>query len=213
MTRREFGLPEHGFVFAAFNAAYKITPAEWDVWMALLADLPGSVLWLADPGETARANMLREAAGRGVAAERLVWAGRILHDEHLARHRLADLFLDTFAYNAHTTAVDALWAGLPILTLAGRSLAARIAASLLHALGLPELVTTTREDYAALARALAGDPVRLADLRARLAEASRTRAQFDTRRYTRSLEQGLAAAIARSAAGLAPVDIVIPPAE
>lgn len=211
MTRRAFGLPEQGFVFAAFNAPYKITPAEWDVWMGLLAALPGSVLWLADPGATARANLAREAAARGVAPERLVWAERTLHDEHLARHRLADLFLDTFAYNAHTTAVDALWAGLPILTLAGRSFAARIAGSLLHALGLPELVTTTREDYAALAQALAGDPQRLAGLRARLAEACRTGPQFDTRRYTRSLEQGLAAAIERNAAGLAPEDIVIAP--
>jgi len=212
MTRREFGLPEHGFVFATFNAAYKITPAEWDVWMGLLAALPASVLWLADPGATARANLTREAAARGVAPERLIWAGRIAHDEHLARHRLADLFLDTFAYNAHTTAVDALWAGLPILTLAGRSFAARVAASLLHALGLPELVTTTHEEYTALARALAGDPARLADLRARLAEACRTGPQFDTLRYTRSLELGLAAAIEHCAAGLAPEDIVIPPA-
>lgn len=213
MTRAEFGLPASSFVFAAFNAAYKITPAEWDVWMGLLRALPHAVLWLADPGPAARANLAGEAAARGIAAERLVWATRTAFDVHIARHALADLFLDTFAYNAHTTASDALWGGLPVLTLAGQGFAARVAASLLQALGLPELITTSPADYAALALALARDPARLEDLRTRLVQGRRSAPLFDTAGYTRDLERGLAAAIARHAAGHAPDDIHIPAAD
>lgn len=212
MSRAVFALPPSAFVFAAFNAAYKITPAEWDLWMGLLSALPEAVLWLADPGATARANLMREAAARGVAPERLVWAGRTRFDEHFARHALADLFLDTFAYNAHTTASDALWGGLPVLTMAGQGFAARVAASLLHTLGLPELIVTSKADYAALAIALARDPARLAALRARLAEARQSAPLFDTAGYTRYLERGFAAAIARHEGGLAPADIAIPAA-
>lgn len=210
MTRAEFGLPESGFVFCAFNAAYKITPAEWTVWMELLRAAPDSVLWLADPGERARANLKREAAALGVAADRLVFTSRVADPaEHIARHRLADLFLDTFAYNAHTTASDALWGGLPVLTMAGRSFAARVAASLLQAAGLAELITESRDDYAALALALARDPVRLGKLRARLEQNRRTCPLFDTARYTRDLESAFSAAIDREAAGLAPQDISV----
>lgn len=210
LTRAQFGLPEAGFVFCCFNNIYKITAAEWDVWMGLLAEVPGSVLWLPRPGAQAEANLKREAAARGVAPERLVFAESADYAIYIARHGVADLFLDTFTYNAHTTASDALWGGVPVLTLAGRSFAARVAASVLHAADLPELVTTTREEYAALALALASDPARLAALKARVAAARHGSALFDTRRYTRNLETGLAMAVARARAGLPPEDLAVP---
>ena len=133
---RECGLPEKGFVFCSFNNSYKITPEMFDVWMRLLKAVPGSVLWLLEGNRFAPANLRREAEARGVAAERLVFAPRMPLPEHLARHRLADLFLDTFPVNAHTTASDALWAGCPVLTLAGETFVSRVAGSLLRAVGL-----------------------------------------------------------------------------
>ncbi|WP_170065936.1 tetratricopeptide repeat protein [Novosphingobium guangzhouense] len=187
--RAGHGLPPDGFVFASFNQCYKISPAEWDVWMALLRAVEGSVLWLLRTNPWAEANLQREAAARGVDAQRLVFAPPLPHGEHLGRLTHADLFLDTFAVNAHTTASDALWAGLPVLTLTGRQFAARVAASLLCAVGLPELTTQTVEDYAATALALARDPARLADLRARLATNRRTHPLFDTEGYTRRVER------------------------
>ena len=139
-TRGEVGLPEAGFVFCCFNNNYKITPTVFDVWMRLLGQVAGSVLWLLEDNPTAARNLRREAQARGIAPERLVFAPRVRLDEHLARHRLADLFLDTLPCNAHTTASDALWAGLPILTALGSAFPGRVAASLLYAAGLPELV-------------------------------------------------------------------------
>ncbi len=206
-TRAQHGLPETGLVFCSFNQVWKISPKEFDVWMDLLREVPGSVLWLFRSNPLAGSNLRHEAAARGVAPERLVLAEHLPHAEHLARLRHADLFLDCFTYNAHTTASDALWAGVPVLTCAGRAFPARVATSLLVAAGLPELVTTTPEDYARLALALAADAPRLADLRARLAAQRETCALFDTRAHTRTIEAAWTAIVERARAGLAPADI------
>src|SRR4029453_18065999 len=139
--RASAGLPPDGFVFCCFNNSYKIQPPVFDVWMRLLQGVEGSVLWLLADNAAATRNLKREAAARGIDPERLVFAPRRDLPEHLARHRLADVFLDTLPYNAHTTASDALWAGLPVVTCKGNTFAGRVAASLLHAAGLPELVT------------------------------------------------------------------------
>ena len=187
-TRAECGLPEDGFVFCCFNSPYKLTPALFDVWARLLRAVPGSVLWLFAGDPLVAANLRREAERRGVAADRLVFAPPRPQPEHLARHRLAGLFLDTLPYNAHTTASDALWAGLPVVTCRGPTFAGRVAASLLKTVGLPELVTESLEAYEALALDLARDPERLADLRARLAAARATSPLFDADRFARDLE-------------------------
>ena len=187
-SRTECGLPEAGFVFACFNNSYKLTPEFFEVWMRLLREVPGSVLWLLQDNKWAADNLRREAQARGVAPERLVFAPRRKLPEHLARHRLADLFLDTLPCNAHTTASDALWAGLPVLTCAGRSLAARVAGSLLQAVGLPELVTHDLAEYEALALKLAREPGLLAGLRERLARNRLSTPLFDCERYARHLE-------------------------
>jgi len=186
--RADCGLPDRGFVFCCFNNTFKITPDFFDIWMRLLRALPGSVLWLFEANKLVRANLEREAKARGVAPERLVFAPKLPQAEHLARHRLADLFLDTLPYNAHTTASDALWAGLPVLTCAGDTFAGRVAGSLLRAIGLDELITASPREYEALALQLARDPERLARLRARLMQNRRTYPLFDTERYTRHLE-------------------------
>lgn len=187
-ARAELGLPERGFVFCCFNNNYKISPAEFDIWMRLLARVEGSVLWLLEDNRWAAANLRREAEARGIAADRLVFAPRMPLAEHLARHACADLFLDTFKVNAHTTTSDALWAGLPVLTKLGGSFAARVAGSLLHAVGLPEMATETVEQYETLALDLATDPVRLAAVRERLAANRLTAPLFDTERTTRAIE-------------------------
>jgi protein O-GlcNAc transferase len=185
-TRAEAGLPQDGFVFCCFNNSFKITAPVFALWMRLLAALPGSVLWLKQTGEAAKANLQQAARAQGVDPARLVFAAAALLDVHLARHRLADLFLDTLPYNAHATACDALWAGLPVLTCRGTAFAGRVAASLLTAVGLTELITETAEDYKALALALARDPARLAALRAKLV--SGPSPLFDTPRLARDLE-------------------------
>lgn len=188
-SRAEAGLPETGLVFCSFNQAYKLGPEMFDTWCALLREVPGSVLWLLDPGPEARANLAREAEARGVPAERLVYADKLPLAAHLARLGLADLALDTYPYTSHTTGSDALWAGVPMLTRMGETFASRVGASLLRAVGLDELVTTTQADYQRLALALAADPPRLAGLRARLAENRRSAPLFDTERFTRDLER------------------------
>jgi predicted O-linked N-acetylglucosamine transferase (SPINDLY family) len=188
-SRAECGLPDEGFVFCCFNNGYKITPAMFDVWMDLLKAVPGSVLWLLEVNRLAPANLGREAEARGVAAQRLVFAPRQPLAEHLARHRAADLFLDCFPVNAHTTASDALWTGLPLLTIAGETFVSRVAGSLLRTVGLPELITTSLQDYADTALRLARDPSLLGDLRAALAESRKTSRLFDGDRFARSLEQ------------------------
>ena len=187
-SRAECGLPEAGFVFCCFNNTYKITPAMFDIWMRLLRAVPGSVLWLLDANSGAKANLAREAAARGVGPEHIIFAPRLPLPEHLARHRLADLFLDTLPYNAHTTASDALWAGLPVLTCSGETFAGRVAGSLLRTIGLRELITTSLDEYEALALRLARDAPLLAQLRDNLAENRLTSPLFDTECFTRNLE-------------------------
>lgn len=192
-SRAECGLPETGFVFCCFNNNYKITPAVFGVWMRLLQAIPGSVLWILDANRFAPANLRREAVARGVAAERLVFAPRVAVAEHLARHRLADLFLDTFPVNAHTTASEALWAGCPMLTIAGETFVSRVAGSLLNALGMRELVTTSLGDYEAMALRLARDPKHLANLRSRLQSNRTGSALFDGGQFAKGLEKAYVA--------------------
>jgi len=188
-TRAEAGLPADGFVFCCFNNDWKITSPVFDIWMRLLAAVEGSVLWLLGDNRWAVENLRREAVARGIAAERLIFAERAPNDIHLARHRLADLFLDTLPCNAHTTASDALWSGVPIVTCAGRSFPARVAGSLLCAVGLEQLVTHSLEEYEALARALAHDRDRLTSLHAHLSHERERLPLFDTPRFRRHLEQ------------------------
>ncbi len=203
--RASFGLPAEGFVFACFNNSFKITPDVFDIWMRLLLQVPGSVLWLFKGNDASRASLWREAARRGVAAERLVWAERMPQMAvHLARHAHADLFLDTFYYNAHTTASDALWAGLPVLTMAGTTFASRVSASLLRAVGLPELVTDSPDGYERVALELAWSPPALAALRKRLVQSRDTSPLFDTPLFARRIEAAFEAMWARHCAGLAP---------
>ncbi len=182
-------MPEEGFVYCSFNNSYKITADVFGVWMELLKVVPGSVLWLLEGNRFIPANLRREAQIRGVAAERLVFAPRRPLPEHLARHRSADLFLDTFPVNAHTTASDALWAGCPVLTLAGETFASRVAGSLLRTMGLPELVTTSLADYQALALRLARNADMLADLRTRLEANRKNSPLFDGGQFARNLEK------------------------
>lgn len=184
-TRAEMGLPETGFVFCCFNTNWKITPEVFDIWMHLLTQVPGSVLWLRQGNE---AVLRREAQARGVDPTRLVFAGHVPAEVHLARHQLADLFLDTLPYNAHTTAVDALQAGLPVITRLGEAFPGRIAASHLTAAGLPELVTTSAADYEALALALARDPARLKAIRDTLKANRKSAPLFDMARFTHNIE-------------------------
>jgi predicted O-linked N-acetylglucosamine transferase (SPINDLY family) len=209
LTRAEAGLPEEGFVFCCFNNSFKIVPETFDSWMRILKQVEGSVLWLIDDNSSAAANLKKEAASRGVHQERLVFAKRIATPEHLARHRLADLFLDTLPYNAHTTASDALWTGLPVLTLAGETFAGRVAASLLTALGLPELITATAGEYESLAVALASAPSRLAALRHKLAANRLSKPLFDIARYTRHIEAAYSQMIERYQADLSPEHIFV----
>lgn len=187
-TRSECGLPENAFVYACFNSSYKVTPAMFDIWMRVLQALPGSVLWLLGDNRWQERNLRNAATARGIAPERLVFAPRVHVSQHLARQRLADLALDTLPCNAHTTASDALWAGVPLLTCAGRGLPARVAGSLLKAIGLPELVTASLEEYEAMALDLARSPGRLAELRARLQANRTTWPLFDAARFCRHLE-------------------------
>jgi predicted O-linked N-acetylglucosamine transferase (SPINDLY family) len=209
-SRAEAGLPDHGFVFGCFNNAFKITPDVFDVWMRLLGATEGSVLWLS-AGGSARDNLRCEAAHRGIAADRLIFAPRTpLMEDHLARYRLADLFLDTLHFNAHTTASDALWAGLPVLSCAGATYAGRVAGSLLHAVGLPELVAHSLGDYEALALRLAREPALLASFRQRLARHRRTFPLFDTTRFTRHLEAAYTAMWERQQRGEPPQSFAVP---
>ena len=203
--RRACGLPDDAFVYCCFNNHFKIGPTTFAGWMRILKAVPHGVLWLRDDGPRLAANLRRSAVAAGVAAERIVFAPVLPSNaDHLARHRMADVFLDTLPYNAHTTAADALWAGLPVLTCAGRSYAARVGASVLSAAGLPELITSTQADYEALAVALALDRPRMAALRARWAQARSRAPLFDTSRHTRCLEAALDAMQQRHLAGLPP---------
>lgn len=187
-SRSELGLPETAFVFCCFNNNYKITPHVFDVWMRILRAVPKSVLWLIEDSAAASANLRREAARRAVDPSRLVFAPRIAQEEHLARQKSADLFLDTYPYNAHTTGSDALWMGLPLITRPGKSFASRVAASLLRSIGMPDLIVPTFGDYEALAVAMAQDPGRLAEIKRRLATQRPASRLFDLERFTRGIE-------------------------
>jgi predicted O-linked N-acetylglucosamine transferase (SPINDLY family) len=209
--RADEGLPQDTFVFCCFNAAWKITPAIFDVWMRLLAGVPGSVLWLLDDNEAARRNLRRAASGKGIDPARLIFAPRIQPAMHLARHRLADLFLDTLPYNAHTTASDALWTGVPLVTCKGQQFDGRVAASLLETAGLPDLITETVEEYEALALELARDPPRLAALRARMAESRLSSPLFDIDRFRAAIETAYLRMVNRARAGLAPESFALAP--
>jgi len=208
-SREELGLPRSAFVFCCFNNSYKITPGVFDCWMRILRQVDGSVLWLLEDDPTASSNLRREGAKRGVNPERLVFAKRMALPEHLARHRSADLFIDTLPYNAHTTAIDALWAGLPVLTLPGEAFASRVAASLLRAIRLPELITATQDEYENTAVALAADAQRLADIRRRLADNRLTAPLFDAKLFARHLEQAYQQMIERYQRDLPPEHILI----
>jgi protein O-GlcNAc transferase len=187
-SRSKCDLPEQGFVFCCFNNSYKITPALFSIWMRLLKDVRGSVLWLLKSNALVEKNLRREAATRGVNPQRLIFAPRMSLPEHLARHRLADLFLDTIPCNAHTTASDALWAGLPVLTCTGKTFAGRVAGSLLRAAGIPELITSSSAEYEALALKLARHPKRLSQYRFKLEQARSNAPLFDSGRFTKKLE-------------------------
>lgn len=187
-TRRQMGLPQKGFVFCCFNNVYKVTPAMFEIWMRLLRRVDGSVLWLLAENEAVIRNLRAQAAERGIDPDRLVFAARVKLDVHLARHRLADLFLDTLPCNAHTTASDALWAGLPVVTCLGKCFAGRVAASLLAAIGLPELVALNLDDYEALALNFAVAPNRLHKVRENLMRNRLSCPLFDTERYRRDIE-------------------------
>jgi len=209
-TREELGLPQKGFVYCCFNNSYKISPGTFDGWMRILKQVPGGVLWLTQGNAIAVDNLRQEAQRRGVAGERLIFAPRMASmEEHLARHRAADLFLDTLPCNAHTTASDALWAGLPVLTRMGESFAARVAASLLYAIGLPELVTTTQAQYESTAIELAADPGRVAQFKDRLHRNRLTMPLFDTEQFTRDLENSYTQMYERYQADSSPQHIYV----
>jgi predicted O-linked N-acetylglucosamine transferase (SPINDLY family) len=210
--RPELGLPTDAFVFSCFNNSYKISPQTFDLWMDILAAVPESVLWLKVEFPVAEKNLRAAASSRGVDPARLVFAARV--DDmaaHLARQRAADLFLDTAPYNAHTTTVDALWVGLPVLTREDAAFVGRAASSLLKAIGLPELVTHTPEEYRDRAIALARDPVQLAALRARLKANRLTQPLFNTKLYTRHLEAAYTTMYERLHDGKRPEQIVVSP--
>ncbi len=209
--RAELGLPEKGFVFCCFNNNYKIVPAQFESWMRILRSVDDAALWLLEDSPAAAANLRREATRRGVDPTRLVFAPRARSPEHLARHRVADLFLDTLPFNAHTTASDALWAGLPILTRIGETFAGRVAASLLSAMGLPELIAPTRETYEALAVTLAKDPSRMEGLKRAVAHNRLVAPLFDTDRFVRHIEAAYIAMHQRRRSGLPPDHIEIEP--
>jgi len=211
-SRKELGLPDSGLVFCCFNNTFKITPNIFGLWMRLLRQIEGSVLWLSAANNSAPNNLRHEAESRGVSADRLIFAPRIQSSEdHLARQQVADLFLDTFPYNAHATGSDALWAGLPVLTCAGPTFASRVAGSLLTAVGLPELITTSLPEYEAMALKLARDPALLASIRQKLARNRQTEPLFNTGRFTRHIEAAYAAMWERSQRGERPQGFAVAP--
>jgi predicted O-linked N-acetylglucosamine transferase (SPINDLY family) len=209
MTHADLGLPEDGFVFCCLNNNYKIMPTEFAIWMRVMKKVEGSVLWLWCNHDIAKDNLRAAAAKHGISGDRLIFADYMPQSEHLARLRHADLFIDTFHVNAHTTASDALWAGLPVVTLAGKQFAARVAASLLSAVGLPELITDTPAAYEELILKLAQNPDMLAELRTKLDANCLTEPLFDTERYTRDFERGIEQAFAQRLAGEVLSDIAV----
>ena len=188
-TLTELGLPEGGFIFCCFNNNFKITPDTLDSWARILQEVNGSILWLLEDSPTAANNLQKQLAIRGVDASRLIFAPRVTPEDHLARHTFADLFLDTLPYNAHTTASDALWMSLPVITLLGETFAGRVAASLLEAIDLPELITNSRSEYEALAIELARNPNKLNAIKNKLSKHRLTTHLFNTKAYAKDIEK------------------------
>ena len=210
LTRADFGLPEYGTVFCSFNASYKIAPSMFGRWMNILHQVSGSVLWLSLPNPVARKNLSREAEQQGIDPSRLIFADKLpAVEDHLARYRVADLFLDALPYNAHATTSDALWAGCPVLTCLGQGFQSRVAGSLLSAIGLDELITDNLDEYETVAVALGSHPERLQALRQELEQRRETAPLFDTERYVRHLEAGFEAIRQRHQEGLPPTPIDI----
>jgi predicted O-linked N-acetylglucosamine transferase (SPINDLY family) len=210
-SRADVGLPEAGFVFCCFNQAYKITPEMFDVWCRLLLEIPDSVLWLLK-NDQAEGNLKNEALWRGVTADRLIFAEHLPQIDHLGRLQLADLVLDTLPYNAHTTASDALWSGVPLVSCAGETFPSRVAGSILRAIGLSELIAADLDAYFALAYDLAANPSRLAIVKAKLAANRLTTPLFDIEGYTRDIEGLYETMWRRYCAGEAPTSIGAVPA-
>ena len=187
-TRAELGIPQDSFVFACFNNNYKILPATFEGWMRILKVIEGSILFLYAENEWAQKNLIKEAEANGIEGQRIIFGKHLPADEYLARYQACDLFLDTAPYNAGTTASDALWAGLPVLTLVGKSFASRVAASLLNAIDLPELITQTQSAYEAKAIELAHNPDKLASIKQRLAQNRNSTLLFDTSLFVKNIE-------------------------
>jgi predicted O-linked N-acetylglucosamine transferase (SPINDLY family) len=207
--RHAVGLPQDGFVFCCFNNANKILPEIFDLWMGILREVENSVLWLADVHRTATSNLRSEAEARGVPQERLIFAPFAPPQEHLARLSLADLFLDTLPYNAHTTAVDALWMGVPVLTLPGTTFVGRVAASVLGAVGLPEMIAKSADHYQRMALQLARNRGMLSAIKAKLMRNRSTHPLFDTARFTRNLEAAYLEMMRRQRDGLPPESFTV----
>jgi len=208
-TKLDFNLPHNSFIYCCFNNSYKILPATFASWMRILNSVENSVLWLLQENLTAKNNLLMEADKFGIDPCRIIFAERMPPSDHLARHHMADLFLDTFPYNAHTTASDALWAGLPVLTRTGESFASRVAASLLYSIDLPELVTNTVEKYEALAIEFGQNPILLNTLRKKLANNRLSTPLFDTLLFTKNLECAYLKVYENYQKGLDMIDIYI----
>jgi predicted O-linked N-acetylglucosamine transferase (SPINDLY family) len=209
-SRNECGLPDDSFVFCCFNNDYKFNAAVLDSWSNILHGAKQSVLWISENNPSFRNNIVVEFENRGVDANRIIFAKRIdLMADHLARYRLADLFLDTYPYNAHTTAIDSLKAGVPVLTLPGESFASRVAASLLKTIGLPELIASSPEKYEALAIDLASNPDKLGALKASLMAQRTTSPLFDTKGFTKNLEAAFLKMYERYQADLQPEHLIL----
>ena len=209
LSKPEQGLPEDAFIFCCFNNSYKIIPGIFDGWMRILKTTNNSVLWLLDYAPTVSDNLKKEAAIRDVDKSRIIFGKKMPLEHHLARHNLADLFLDTLSYNAHTTASDALWTGLPVLTCLGSTFPGRVASSLLTAIQLPELITTTQAEYEALAIELAMNPKKLEIIKLKLAKNRLTAPLFDTPLFTNNLESAYIKMYERYQAELLPQHIYI----
>ncbi|MFM8244383.1 MAG: tetratricopeptide repeat protein, partial [Candidatus Fonsibacter sp.] len=210
-TRQEFGLTENGFIFCCFNNNWKILPKMFDRWMRILRSVDGSVLWLYENNPAVAKNLRKEAINRNVNPDRLVFAKNMPHAEHLARYKFADLFLDTFPYGAHTTASEAIWVGTPIITLQGRSFAARVCSSLLTNIDTPELITYSEEEYCSLAIELALNPKKLAKIKTKLFKNQKTTTLFDTKLFSKHIEAAYKAVYERYHAGLPPDHIHVEP--
>jgi predicted O-linked N-acetylglucosamine transferase (SPINDLY family) len=208
-TRQELGLPETGFVYCCFNNNYKISPNTFASWMNILKAVPGSVLCLLADNFTAPINLQKSAAQLGVDPKRLIFGGRLEASEYLARYKTANLFLDTWPYNAGTTATDALLVGLPVLTKQGQSFAARMASSVLTAMGLPELITTSVEEYQRLAIELGLNSQAHLELRQKVMTMHSHSLLFNPVQFTKSLEEGLTQALALAHSGQAPKNLYI----